>query len=242
MPEGFSQFALYISLAAGLGLAGGALPLARVPSEPFKGHVQHLAGGILLAVVIVELMPEARAADGLGSILLGLIAGAVVMVALKRFSRWMERRADGETSVAGLTVAAALDTGIDGLLIGAGFAADPRLGVVLALGLGVELSTLTLSVSSEMRRLRWSVLTTGAVVVGISCMLIAGAFTGLMVLGDRSGPVRAFVLAFAVIALVYLVTEELLARGREAHENATTAATFFGGLIATIVFSIWSNE
>jgi zinc transporter, ZIP family len=241
MPEGFTEFALYISLAFGMGLAGGALPLARIPSKHFKGHVQHLAGGILLAVVIVELMPEARSADGLGSIVAGLIAGAIVMVSLKRFSRWMERRADGETSVAGLTVAAALDTGIDGLLIGAGFAADPRLGMVLALGLGVELSTLTLSVSSELRRLRWSAVTTGAIIVGISSMLVLGSFAGFLVLGDSPGPVRAFVLAFAVVALVYLVTEELLARGRKAHENTPTAATFFAGFIATIVFSIWSN-
>ena len=69
-----------------------------------------------------------------------------------------------------MALAAALDTGIDGMIIGTGFAVDPTLGTLLALGPGVELFALNTGLSSEFRDDGASRLVTIATTTGIAPM------------------------------------------------------------------------
>jgi zinc transporter, ZIP family len=46
---------------------------------------------------------------------------------------------------------------------------------------------------------------------GISLLMVAGALAGVILLGGASAALLAIVLAFGAVALMYLVTEELLA-------------------------------
>jgi zinc transporter, ZIP family len=224
-----------VPVAALLGAAGGLLPvLFRVP-RTLRAYIQHTAAGIVTAVIAVELFPDLRAYEEDWAALVGFGVGAAVMVLLKQVAgRLEERRLDGFP--VGMAVAAAVDTAIDGVIVGAGFAVDSRLGVLLATGLGVELGALNLALASEFRKEgagRWA---TSAVVSLNTLLLIAGAAAGAVVLEGSSDRTFSLVLSFSAAALLYLVTEELLVKGNEDADTAATSAAFFIAFLVLMGF------
>lgn len=230
----------FVPVAMGLGLLGGALPVFHEPPETLRSYVQHFAAGLVTAVIAVDLLPEMRGYGEHTSMLVGFGVGALLMVALKEGARRLERVGHGDVPV-GLATAAALDTVIDGVIIGAGFTVDAQLGMLLALGLGVELFALAMSVASEFRKCEISRGWTLAVVGGIALMLAVGAVLGLLVLEGQSDAALTLVLAFAAAALLYLVTEELLVKGHDAANTAATSAVFFLGFLALMAFTLWTG-
>ncbi|MDF6917241.1 hypothetical protein NLQ88_24540, partial [Escherichia coli] len=110
----------------------------------------------------------------------------------------------------GLVITVFLDAALDGVTIGAGFAAGEKVGFALAIGLSAEMLFLGMSLVSEAiqgRRVLW-------VCVALAATLLTTALVGYRSLSALPASTVAVVLAFSAAALLYLVTEELLV---EAH-------------------------
>ena len=122
---------------------GGVLALLWHPSHNVRSLIQHFAAGVVLAAIAVEVLPELGREHAPGGVLIGAFAfGGILMYLLKLWSIHLEEKtaASGAAGMnVGLIAATFLDVGIDGLIIGAGFAASQETGMVLALGLSVEL-------------------------------------------------------------------------------------------------------
>ena len=118
---------------------GGVLAEFLRPSRRMLNRALHAAAGIIIAVVAVEVMPEALEATPAwaiaGAFLLG---GGFYMLIEWAIERWQERSGGGDASGATamwmVYVAIAADLFGDGLLIGTGSAVSPGLALVLALG------------------------------------------------------------------------------------------------------------
>jgi zinc transporter, ZIP family len=226
-----------LPFAALLGVAGGVLPVMfRIP-RTLRAYMQHAAAGIITAVIAVELFPELLAYEEHPAALLGFGVGATVMVLLKYVTGRLEKRRV-EGFPVGMAAAAAVDTAIDGVIVGAGFAVDTSLGVLLALGLGVELGALNLAVASEFRKQGAGRLTTSAIVTLNALLLVAGAAAGAVLLEEASDRTFALVLSFSAAALLYLVTEELLVKGNEDADTAATSAAFFTAFLVLMAYII----
>ena len=170
-------------------------------------------------------------------VLAGFALGGVFMIGVKWATMRIEegqRRTRGKPW--GLTVAAAVDTAIDGAIIGTGFALGEGSGAVLSMALGLELLFLTLSVGSSFRHERGSRWLTVAVTSGISLLLLVGALVGVLLLKGASINTLAAVLSFGAAALLYLVTEELLIETRLPEETLMSTAMFFLGFLAILAF------
>lgn len=124
---------LVLALLPGAGNAVGGLLAEFTPrSDVWLNRALHAAAGVVIAVVAVEIMPEALGAIsgwGLGS------AFAVGDLAYLGFEALVERRT-GETGARKWMIYLAVATDLfgDGLLIGAGTAVSPGLGLVVATG------------------------------------------------------------------------------------------------------------
>ena len=188
----------------------------------------------------LEVAPDILAAGAVPLMVLGGFAlGGAFMVGVKWVTLRLEeggQRTRGKPW--GLTLAAAVDTAIDGAIIGAGFALREGIGVVLTMALGLELLFLTLSVGASLRQEKGSRKITIAVTTGISLLLLAGALGGWLVLRDTSPNVLAVVLSFGAAALLYLVTEELLIETHLPKETLASTAMFFLGFLAIFAFVI----
>lgn len=149
------------------------------------------------------------------------------MLALKSLTN----RKGGPT---GLAVAAGIDLLVDGLVLGISFLAGMQQGILLAIALTLEVLFLGLSLAGtladSMSKMRAVVLT-----CGIGLALPLGALLGAPVSALPEAWQTGFY-AFGPIALLYLVTEELLVEAHEGPESPLTTSMFFIGFMA--IFTI----
>ncbi|GAA5512305.1 hypothetical protein Dcar01_01019 [Deinococcus carri] len=214
-------------------LLGGVWATFRVPSALTRSAFQHLAAGVVMAAVAGELLPEITAQHRPSGLILGFALGVVVMLVLRQFTERLEERA-GSGNL-GLIAAVGLDTFIDGLLIGVGFAAGPTVGVLLVVALTLELLFLGLSVAAELAQSGASRGRTIGTVAGLTLALLVGATLGGSLLSGVQDFTLEVVMAFGAAALLYLVTEELLVEAHEVRETALITAMFPLGFLTLLV-------
>jgi zinc transporter, ZIP family len=231
-------FLPYVAAAVASGVGGGVLATVWRPSRWVTSYVQHFAAGVVIAAVALKIAPDLERTHARPALILGGFAlGGLFMTGVKWATlRVEERERQARGKPWGLTVAAAVDTAIDGAIIGAGFAFAPGSGVVLSIALALELLFLTLSVGASFRQEGGSRWITLAVTSGISLLLLGGALGGMAVLQGASTDILAAVLSFGAAALLYLVTEELLVETRLPEETILSTAMFFLGFLAILGF------
>ena len=243
MPENLFTIAPYILLAAGAGFVGGLIALIWDPQPKARSAIQHFAAGAVLAAVASNVIPEAAELGTITGILSGLVAGGLMMIGMKWIVLKIEREEKSKHKPPfGLASAAAVDTLLDGALIGAGFSANQQLGTLLAFALAVELFFLTLSVGVEFRKGKvkgWQVF---AVTTGIAILLLIGAFGASVLLEGASESTIAIVLAFGAAALIYLIAEELLVETIEAEESLFSTATLFAGFVLLLALELLNQN
>jgi zinc transporter, ZIP family len=229
---------LPVILASLAGIAGGGLALFWNESDRWRSYLLHFAAGLLLGVIAVDLLPEVRSSGEPLWVIWAFLLGSLLVLAMRYLTESLEAKSEKEDLPHGLVVAAVVDTGIDGLIIGAGFAASGELGTLLSIVLGMELFVLNLSIANEYiqrgaaRRLAFGV------ACGVALMLLAGALAGYLLLHDLPDTQIANVLAFAAAALLYLATEELFSRGQSVRRSPMSTAVFFLGFLALMAFTL----
>ncbi|GJD19973.1 zinc transporter [Rivularia sp. IAM M-261] len=207
---------------------GGAIAAWRTPGPRLKSIVQHFAAGVVFAAAAGELLPDLVHEKSLAATIIGGSLGVAVMLGVKQ----LVKKASEPIS---LIAVVGVDVFIDGLIIGIGFAAGAKEGILLTIALTIEILFLSLSVSTVLSQDNASrgrlMLTT----LGIALLLPIGAVIGAVLLGGLSGFSLATFFAFGLIALLYLVTEELLVEAHEIPDTPLTVAVFFVGFLLLIV-------
>lgn len=208
-------------------IASGAIAAFRPPGAKLRSFVQHFAAGVVFAAAASELLPDIVHKKSPLAVMIGGTLGVVVLLSVKSLTK----KAQGSVS---LIATVGLDVLIDGLILGLGFAAGAKAGILLTIALTLELLFLGLSVSATLSqassdRKRIVILT-----AGLALLLPVGATLGTA-LGGLSGSILAALLAFGLVALLYLVTEELLVEAHKLPDTPLTAATFFVGFLLLIL-------
>ena len=232
-----------MAFPACIALLGGIMASVWRPSHTTRSLIQHFAAGVVLAALAVELLPEIEREHAPGLVLIGsFAAGSLFMYALKLWTINLEQqaalRSDSENINIGLMLATFIDVSMDGFIIGAGFAAGGTTGMILALGLSVELLFLGLSLTSDTVK--------GWRIIGISGLLGATVFTfaflGNYLLADASHALIGGVLSFSAAALLYLVTEELLMEAHEVEEKNISTLVLFSGFLVFWSIQLLGNQ
>lgn len=211
-------------LAAVIG-AGVATWLA--PNERIVSGVRHFAAGVVFAAAAGEILPDVVHGASPVATIIGGLMGLAVMMGVKQ----AEERFKGP---AGLLSAIGIDVLIDGLVLGVAFNAGARAGLLLAVALTLEILSLGLALTASLGEFMKSRLAIVATVGALSLLLPAGA---LLAMPASLLPPVVFtgVLAFGLVALLYLVTEELLVEAHEVKDTPLVTAMFFLGFLAIIL-------
>ena len=234
---------LYASIPIAAMILAAVIALVRAPSAPVRSAIMHLAVGIVFAVVAVELLPAIIHSDALVAVVIGFSVGVGLMLVLRELLEESES-VGGEAvapqvrSAVGFIAAIGVDLFIDGLMLGVGFAAGEKAGVLLAIALTLETVSLGLAISTSLRERSWSRGRTLRIVGLLSLLMVAGTFIGG--LGARYAPAAVLpgVLAFGAAALLFLVTEELLEEAHEVKETPLLTTMFFVGFLALMVLEM----
>ncbi|WP_339381513.1 ZIP family metal transporter [Brasilonema bromeliae] len=218
----------YTLIPVAAATVGGGIAAWRTPGPKLKSVVQHFAAGVVFAAAAGELLPDLVHEKSLPATIIGGAFGVAVMLAVKQ----LVKKASGSIS---LIATVGVDVLIDGLIIGIGFAAGAKEGILLTIALTIEILFLSLSVSTTLSQANASRTRVMITTLGIALLLPLGAVIGSALLGGLSGFSLATFLAFGLVALLYLVTEELLVEAHEIPDTPLTVAIFFVGFLVLIV-------
>ncbi|MFZ3141295.1 ZIP family metal transporter [Polaromonas sp.] len=229
----------YAAFPAAAVVLGGVVSVIRVPSASAQSAVQHFAAGVVFAALATELLPEVMHKRLPLLTIGGFALGVIVMLVLKALTEHAPKEGAVESSLPkGLLIALGVDIALDGLLVGVGFAAGDKQGLLITIALTLEVLFLGVSAAAALSRVGASrahiVLTTA----GLAGLLLAGAGLGSVVLSRMSGEALDVVLSFGVAALLYLVVEELMVEAHEVPETPWLSATFFIGFLLLLVIEM----
>ena len=230
-------FALYPAIAV---MVGGVVALWRPMKPALISGIQHFAAGVLFCALATELLPDLMHRKMPWVTLLGFSLGVMAMLAVKYFAEQSGQKSISKTKQPTAFIATlGIDIGLDGLLVGLGFAAGQKQGLLLTVALTLEVLFLGLSGAVALRQAGVTRLRVLLISFGFSLLLLAGAWAGVSLLGVASESLLDAILAFGLAALLYLVTEELLVEAHEVPETSVQASMFFVGFILLLMLEMF---
>ena len=233
-------FVLVLALAAlpavGNFLGGLAAELVDV-SERALSLALHLAAGIVMAVVGLELMPEALAASSPWIPILAFVGGGAFFMGIEQVIGSVRRRlGTGEESSGPLAIftGVSLDLFSDGVMIGTATILNPSLELLLALGQVPADVPEGFAAIATMRRAQIARRTRILMAMGFAAPILIGASLGYFALRQAPEIWTLSVLALTGGALTSVVVEEMLT---EAHEGDTSV---WGPILLTGGFAVFA--
>lgn len=217
----------YTLIPVAAAILGAAVAVNLRPGPVLVSAVQHFAAGVVFAAAAGEILPDLKHTGSVWAIVLGGGVGIAAMLGV----RTLERRLEGPV---GLMAVTGIDILVDGLVLGIAFAAGAKAGILLTVALTIEVLFLGLTVANELGEgggSRWKVVGATA---GLVLLLPVGALLGGPV-ATMPVAVQGGFLAFGLIALLYLVTEELLVEAHETEDRPWVTAMFFTGFLLLLL-------
>lgn len=215
---------------------GGLLAEYLPTSQGTLNKALHAAAGIVIAVVAVELMPEALSATSGWTVGLafglGGIAYLCVETAVTKLQGTQGKTASGRLGMWMIYIAVAIDLFSDGLLIGTGSAVSFSMAIVLALGQVLAdvpegYATIANMKSKDVPRSKRLLLS-----ASFAIPVLTAAIVAYYLLRDQSEALKMAGLAFTAGLLVVAAVEDMISEAHEsAEDNRWSILSFIGGFV-----------
>lgn len=234
---GFVLVLALAALPAAGNFLGGLASEAVNVSERALSLSLHLAAGIVLAVVGLELMPEALTATPVWVPIVAFVAGGVFFIGIEHLIGFVQGRLAPDrrsTGPLGIFSGVSLDLFSDGVMIGTASILNPSLALLLALGQVPADVPEGFAAVATLRRAGVRRRTRLLMALSFTLAILAGAALGYFALRGAPEVVTLSVLALTGGALMSVVVEEMVT---EAHEGETS---LLGPLFLTGGFGLFA--
>jgi len=236
-----------IGLGAGVigtGSGAGIALFVKNPSKALLGFMLGFAGGIMLAIVLADLLPESVEIGGFMIAFAGLLIGSLFILFLDLKIPHFHLFETTEELARFIRTGTILGLGIamhnlpEGIAIGASYVSSPALGFTLALTIALhnipEGIAMACPLCAGGMRLRWIIFYTA--MAGFPMGL--GAFIGAS-LGSISPLVLSLSLGFAGGAMLYIIFGELIPGAQNSGSgHAGTFGAVFGTIAGILLLSV----
>lgn len=227
----------FATLPAVGNFAGGLLAEIFHVSQRVLSLALHLAAGIVLAVVGLELVPQALKGNPPWIPIAAFVAGGALFIGIERLIDIIKDRLNtGEESTGPLAIftGVALDLFSDGIMIGTGSVINPALGLLLALGQVPADIPEGFAATATLRRAGFSRRTRLFMAASFAVPVLLGATIGYLALRQAPPILTLSVLAATGGVLTSLVIEEMVT---QAHDGPTST---YGPLMLTGGFGLFA--
>ena len=221
-------------LPAGGNFLGGALTEAVRVSEKALSLALHMAAGIVIAVVGIELMPKALETGPAWAIVLAFLAGGGVFILIDSFVDRLQKRRGGpggaDSGAAwAIFFGTAVDLFSDGVMIGTGSTVAFSLGLLLALAqvpadVPEGFATIATFQRVGVPRARRLLLS-----AAFAVPILLGATIGYWLLRGQPEFYKMATLAFTAGVLISVVVEEMVKEAHRGEESRWAAMALVGG-------------
>ncbi|GAB4268980.1 ZIP family metal transporter [Thermincola ferriacetica] len=229
------------SIVAGLATCLGSFIVICMgrPAEKTFSLLFGLAGGIMLAVVVMDLIPSSLAYGSIKQALTGFSFGIMLMVSLDILLDLVYRPL---TPLPGagkkrlvkmgylIAIGIALHDLPEGFAIAAGYSAKNRLGLVIATAIGLHNIPEGMATAVPLRMSGVSGKKILAINLLVSLFTPLGTYIGLLLVNISPGLITCL-LSLAAGAMAYIVKNEILPESRKKHPNFATLGAMAGFLL-----------
>ncbi len=236
-----------IGLAAGvIGTGSGAVIALffRNPSRAMLSFILGFAGGIMLAIVLTDLLPESIETGSFYTAYVGLLIGVLFILFLDlkmphfHFFETTEELSRFIRTGTILGLGIAMHNLPEGIAIGASYVASPALGFTLALTIALhnipEGIAMACPLCAGGMRLRWIVIYTAMAGVPMGLGALIGASIGAV-----SPFFLSLALGFAGGAMLYIIFGELIPGAQKwGNSHAGTFGAVFGTIAGILLLSM----
>lgn len=233
-------------LAGILGTGSGGL-VALFLKRPGPGLLSFFlgfSGGIMLAIVLMDLVPEAVEAGNIYLAILGLLLGAVLILLLDLYLPHFHLFEASEENNSYIRTGILLGLGIalhnlpEGIAIGSGFIAAPTLGMTLAVTIALHNIPEGIAMAAPLSAGGLGIIRIVFFTILAGLPMGAGAFIGASI-GSISPAVLSLALSFAGGAMLYIIFSELIPGSQElAKGHSGTFGAVFGTIVGIIVLAL----
>lgn len=225
-------YVLLLSLLPGAGnFAGGLLAEFWRPSMRLLNWALHAAAGIVIAIVSVELMPEALGTLAGWWIAAAFAAGGIAYIFIQAVVQRIQPSGGREarTGMWMIYIAVAVDLTSDGLMLGSGAAVSSSLAVVLAVGQVLAdvpegYATVANFRDKGVPRSRRLLLA-----VSFFAYVIGAAFLSYFLLRNAPEAIKMAALVFVAGLLTVAAVEDMIEEAHEAREDSKWSVIAFVG-------------
>lgn len=246
-----SEIVTYALLPTLALVVGGLLALWIRWGEEARSAILHFAAGVVFSVVAVEILPDVVRLHNPVLTIFGFSLGIGLMLLI----RWLTKTPNQPNKTSGadeftrikspslpiaFLLAIGVDILIDGLLLGIGFAAGAKEGLLLTVALGIEIFSLGLATATSLSESKISRIRIIRLLLSLSALFFVSAVGGGTLLHNLPETGLDIVLSFGLAALLFLVTEELLVEAHEGAEKLWLTASFFMGFLLFLVLGMLS--
>ncbi len=242
MSDLFQKILLFSLIPVFTMIAGGIVAIYKKPNGNLRSLILHFAAGVVFSVVAVELLPDIVKQHKPLQVIIGFTLGLITMLMIRAYSKNAETptKDDIRKSLLPMSLLAGIgvDIFIDGLLLGIGFSAGSKEGMLLAIALSVELLSLGMATATALGDNNLSKQKSLGIIITLSIIFFASAVLGATLLHNLSDSAMEIVLSFGLSALLFLVTEELLTEAHEEKETIWHTSAFFLGFLIFLVLGM----
>ncbi|GAA0125894.1 ZIP family metal transporter [Clostridium sp. CTA-19] len=205
--------------------------LLKKPSKKLMGSILGFATGIMIAIIFLELIPEAIKYNGFGITLIYILLGIIVILITDVLSQKINEKRDSHLKVAFLlALAMMLHNFPEGLIMGFGFLKESNLGMKMAILISIHDIPEGLAIATPLvvSGVKPSKILRYAFWVAFPTMI--GAWLGI-VLGTISPLILGGCIAFASGVMIYVVFGQMMLETNELTDGFTAGITTILGII-----------
>jgi len=225
----------------GTGLGGLMAFFLGNPSKTFLSGIIGFSAGLMIAVVTFELIPEAFVIGDSLMVAIGIGLGTIMASYLDGFisrTNWKKFKGRGgyiKTSIL-IGVGIALHNFPEGLAIGSGFAAQPKLGMSLAIVITLHNMPEGLAMATPMKVAGYSNMRAFLYTLLAGVPMGFGAFVGVCI-GEMAYGLIGVCLAFAGGTMLYITFGELIPKAKDLHGGRISTVLAILGFIVGMLIS-----
>lgn len=207
------------------------------PGKRFLGFLMGFAGGIMLAVVTFDLLPEAVKVGNLFSTFLFCLIGILFMLLLDRVSKLLSITKNPHLKVAFMAaIALMIHNFPEGLIMGCGFLTGGSLGIKMCFVIAIHDIPEGMAVAAPLMASKVEIKKILLFTFFTAFPTAIGAFSGAYI-GRLSNSVLAFCLSLASGIMLYVVFAEMLPESTKIYQGIYSTLGALSGVLLGLMIT-----